>query len=99
MIKKLPVILEDKKKRNTRHTKANILVFIPNKREPFFIGRLLMNGAKNNWLRREPPSIIAVNRPICTEVPPASIIMAGIIVSTSMKFLANARNKACHKSA
>jgi len=37
-IKKLPVIHEDKKKSNARHAKANILAFIPNKRQPFFIG-------------------------------------------------------------
>ena len=32
IIKKLPVIHEDKKKSNAKHAKVSILVFIPNKR-------------------------------------------------------------------
>jgi len=60
---------------------------------------LLRYGAKNNWVNLDPPSMITVIKPICMEFPPDSIIIAGMIVSTSIKFLAKARKAACHKNA
>jgi hypothetical protein len=56
-----------------------------------------MNGAKINCVKLEPPSIMVVIRPICNPFPPASTSMAGIIVSTSIKFWASARKDACQR--
>jgi hypothetical protein len=57
-----------------------------------------MNKTKNfvnpNSVIIQPPK----NGNITGRTPPASSIMAGIIVSISMKFIANARNTACHKN-
>jgi len=75
---------------------ANILKLIPDKRNFFLKAKLLINGAKMSCVKLDPPNMIAVRMPICMAVPPASAIMAGIIVSTSMKLVAKARNPACH---
>ena len=51
------------------------------------------------WVKLEPPSNMADMIPTCTEFPPASINIAGITVSISMKFWAKARKAACQRKA
>ena len=76
---------------------ATILRFIP-KSKYFNLSEFLDNiGANINWKTPEPPNIIAVKNPRCTEFPPAFRSIEGIMVSTSIKLEANARNTACHK--
>ena len=78
--------------------RASIREFIPSNRNLFLKEKLLTKGAKKSWVKLEPPSIIAVNNPICTAVPPDSTIMAGITVSMSIKLCAKARKPACQTS-
>ena len=45
----------------------------------------------------DPPSIIADIIPICIAVPPDSTTIPGIMVSTSIKFEAKAKNAECQR--
>jgi hypothetical protein len=65
----------------------------------FYLYILFTRGTKNNWVKLEPPIIIAVMKPICIAPPPDSMSMAGITVSTTIKFYPRARKPACHKNA
>jgi hypothetical protein len=88
--------LNDTERNNNRDKPARdaILELIPNRR--YFLLKVLFcrKGEKNSWAKLEPPSIMAVNTPICIELPPESINIDGITVSTSMKFFARAKKTA-----
>jgi hypothetical protein len=76
---------------------ARILELIPVMRNFFLKAKLLMKGAKISCVKLDPPSMMAVRMPMCMAVPPASAIIAGITVSTSMKLVAKARKPACQR--
>ena len=90
-------MFEEYQKSTARPASETILKLIPSNKKPFLKSLLLINEAKKSWANLDPPTRMAVSKPTCIDFPPASIIMAGMMVSTSMKFFARARKTACHK--
>ena len=74
---------------------AMIRMLIPRIKKGFLFCRKKRNGAAKSWANFAPPTRIAVNNPTWKADPPDWMIMAGITVSKSMKFMAIEKKTMC----